>query len=123
MHSFIKHIFGALMPPIDAEQQPSLSQEQRQLLQSQLAPRAPGMLRSLVAGAVGMLPTGALDQICGALFAILQVRLEQNCTAQQAGAKSTGLAAQLGGWSCGHAASRGARPDLRHPVRHTAGAA
>ena len=40
-------------------------------------PRAPGTMRSLVAGAVGTLPTGALDQICGALFAILQVRLVQ----------------------------------------------
>ena len=74
VHSFIKHIFGALMPPSGLEQQPGLSEPQRQLLQGLLAPRAPAMLRSLAAGAVGMLPTGALDQICGALFAILQVR-------------------------------------------------
>ena len=74
MHSFIKHIFGALMPPAGHEQQPSLADRQRQLLQSHLAPRAPAMLHSLAAGAVGMLPAGALEQICGALFAILQVR-------------------------------------------------
>ena len=77
VHSFLKHLFSALAPPNGLPSPPgALGDHQRSSLQQLLQPRAPGMLRSLAAGTVGALPSYALDQICGAFFAILQVSCE-----------------------------------------------
>ena len=74
VHSFLKHLFSALAPSSGLPSPPgSMGDQQRASLQRLLEPRAPSMLRSLAAGTVGALPSHALDQICGAVFAILQV--------------------------------------------------
>ena len=74
VHSFLKHLFSALAPSSGLPSPPgSMGNQQRAALHRLLEPRAPGMLRSLAAGTVGALPSHALDQICGAVFAILQV--------------------------------------------------
>ena len=80
VHSFLKHLFSSLAPPNGLPRAPgSMGDQQRAALQKLLEPRAPGMLRSLAAGVVGALPSSALDQICGAVFAILQVRPAPAC--------------------------------------------